>query len=219
MGQLRPRESRFAWNTCWASLHHSRLKHIYTGHVCLCLRPPDWWRDVSYKAWLADRSAGPRIGCPSTSWYQKFACESDVPCFLEPRELVSWSLLTQCLAIVLQMRGLVERAGPISSTLLLPCLSWSLIVIKLFKPQRQITIILVCVRLVRVCLPTGGMQEMGTSSKTAQDSQGWPGQSAGWEYGVRGCLKLSDSRPGQHLRPGTMGRLWYLVGLGGCLPH
>lgn len=62
---------------------------------------------------------------------------------------VSWNL-PACLAIVLQMRGLAERSGPVPSALLLLWLSWSLIVIKLFKPKRKITIILVCVRLACV---------------------------------------------------------------------
>lgn len=53
---------------------------------------------------------------------------------------VSWSLPTWCLASVPQRRGLAETAGPLHL-----CLSWSLIVIKLFKPQRKIIIILVCV--------------------------------------------------------------------------
>lgn len=53
---------------------------------------------------------------------------------------VSWSLPTWCLASVPQMRGLAEAAGPLHL-----CLSWSLIVIKLFKPQKKIIIILVCV--------------------------------------------------------------------------
>lgn len=69
--------------------------------------------------------------------------------------LLSRSLLAQRLAIFLQMRGLVGGACPGPSALLLPCLSWSLIVIKLFKPKRQITIILVCVHLVCVCLLWG----------------------------------------------------------------
>lgn len=60
---------------------------------------------------------------------------------------------------------------------------------------------------------------MGTLSQTAQGGQGWPARSAGREHGARGYLTPPELRPGQRLRPGTEGRLWYLVGLGGCLPH
>ena len=159
MGKLRPREGRFAWNTCWASLYHSRLllpipnAHLHGTH--LCLWPTDWWRDVNHAVWQTGRQE-----CWTPDWMPQFPPRSARnlpvrPISLALPSLLSWSLPTQCLAIVLQMRGLVGRAGPVPSALLLPCLSWSLIAIKLFKPKRQITIISVCVHLVCVCLLRG----------------------------------------------------------------
>lgn len=97
-----------------------------------------------------------------------------------PLSHVSWSLLTRCLASVPRMRGLVEAAGPLHL-----CLSWSLVVIKLFKPQRKIIIILVCVHFPQREAPFPCSGNIATDNPGARAVQGGPRWPSGQECEAR----------------------------------
>lgn len=151
--------------------------HVHVTH--LHLWPTNQWRDVSHaamadcdRAGVPDPRWGPMDGAAvSSSQYQEFACEADVLYSTELCELESPNLVSEWFSPDERVGG---DSRPHTVSPLYLCLSWSLIFIQLFKPQRKITIILVCVRLPRREAPFL-QRECCPRQARRRSCPGWPG--------------------------------------------